>query len=95
MIHNDIFIGLDNSLKEWPDGVVDLTGDEDPTDEDGDTGMGDLTGVLVSLGGEIFSKEKNLENQTLVVVIILEIEERCFPVRLGNNPVKPRYSQES
>nr|GEW07124.1 putative reverse transcriptase domain-containing protein [Tanacetum cinerariifolium] len=33
--------------------VVDLNGDED-----GDTGMGDLTGVLVSLGGEIFSKEK-------------------------------------
>nr|GEX35734.1 hypothetical protein [Tanacetum cinerariifolium] len=38
--------------------VVDLTGDEDPTDEDGDTGMGDLIGVSVSLGGEIFSKEK-------------------------------------
>nr|GFA13334.1 hypothetical protein [Tanacetum cinerariifolium] len=38
--------------------VVDLTGDEDPTDEDGDTGMGDLTGVSVFLGGEIFSKEK-------------------------------------
>ncbi|GJW01127.1 hypothetical protein Tco_1556378 [Tanacetum coccineum] len=31
--------------------VVDLTGDEDPTDEDGDTEMGDLTGVSVSLGG--------------------------------------------
>nr|GEW46941.1 reverse transcriptase domain-containing protein [Tanacetum cinerariifolium] len=38
--------------------VVDLTGDEDSTDEDGDTGMGDLTRVLVSLGGEIFSEEK-------------------------------------
>nr|GEU48875.1 hypothetical protein [Tanacetum cinerariifolium] len=37
--------------------VVDLTGDEDPTDEDRDTGMGDLTGVSVSLGGEFFSKE--------------------------------------
>ncbi|GKF22987.1 hypothetical protein Tco_0075309 [Tanacetum coccineum] len=35
--------------------VVDLTGDEDLTDEDGDTGMGDSTGVSVSLGGEIFS----------------------------------------
>ncbi|GKC17532.1 hypothetical protein Tco_1014314, partial [Tanacetum coccineum] len=32
-------------------GVVDLTGDEDPTDEDGDNGMGDLTGGSVSLGG--------------------------------------------
>ncbi|GKE44926.1 hypothetical protein Tco_1472210 [Tanacetum coccineum] len=39
-------------------GVVDLTGDEDLTDEDGDTGMGDSTGVLVSLGGEISSRGK-------------------------------------
>nr|GEU63155.1 hypothetical protein [Tanacetum cinerariifolium] len=44
-------IGLDNSLKEWPGGgVVDLTGDEDPTDEYGHTGMGDSTGVSVYLG---------------------------------------------
>ncbi|GJW23954.1 hypothetical protein Tco_0037765 [Tanacetum coccineum] len=35
--------------------MVDLTGDEDPTDEDGDIGMGDSTGVLMSLGGEIAS----------------------------------------
>ncbi|GJW68510.1 hypothetical protein Tco_0122934 [Tanacetum coccineum] len=33
------------------------------TDEDGDTGMGDSTGVSVSLGGEI-SSWRNLENQT-------------------------------
>nr|GEU29621.1 hypothetical protein [Tanacetum cinerariifolium] len=38
--------------------VVDLTSDEDPTDEDGDTRMGDLIGVSVSLYGEIFSGEK-------------------------------------
>nr|GEU42773.1 hypothetical protein [Tanacetum cinerariifolium] len=31
-------------------GVVDLTGDEDPTDEDGDIRMSDSTGVLMSLG---------------------------------------------
>nr|GEW21462.1 protein kinase-like domain-containing protein [Tanacetum cinerariifolium] len=31
-------------------GVVDLTGDEDPTNEDGDIRMGDLRGVSVSLG---------------------------------------------
>nr|GEZ21794.1 retrovirus-related Pol polyprotein from transposon TNT 1-94 [Tanacetum cinerariifolium] len=31
-------------------GVVDLTGDEDPSDEDGGTGMGDSIGVSVSLG---------------------------------------------
>ncbi|GJW75978.1 hypothetical protein Tco_0137660 [Tanacetum coccineum] len=38
--------------------VVDLTGDEDLTDEDGDIGMGDSTGVSASLGGEIFSGGK-------------------------------------
>nr|GEV03968.1 hypothetical protein [Tanacetum cinerariifolium] len=31
-------------------GVIDLTGDEDPTDEDGDTKMDDSTGVSESLG---------------------------------------------
>ncbi|GJZ51734.1 hypothetical protein Tco_0606249 [Tanacetum coccineum] len=41
-----------------PSGRVDLTGDEDPTDEDGDTGIGYSTGVLVSLGGEISSGGK-------------------------------------
>nr|GEV52738.1 hypothetical protein [Tanacetum cinerariifolium] len=35
-----------------PNGHVDLTGDEDPTDEDGDTRMDDSTGVLASLVGE-------------------------------------------
>ncbi|GKD86709.1 hypothetical protein Tco_1357863 [Tanacetum coccineum] len=39
-------------------GVVDLTGDEDLTDEDGDTRMGDSTGVSMYLGGEISSGEK-------------------------------------
>ncbi|GKC26899.1 hypothetical protein Tco_1034193 [Tanacetum coccineum] len=38
--------------------IVDLTGDEDPTDKDGDTRMGDSTGVSVSLGGEISSGGK-------------------------------------
>ncbi|GKB88252.1 hypothetical protein Tco_0960524, partial [Tanacetum coccineum] len=33
--------------------VVDLTGDEDPTDEDVDIGLGDLTGVLAPSGDEI------------------------------------------
>ncbi|GJT74093.1 hypothetical protein Tco_1040818 [Tanacetum coccineum] len=32
-------------------GCVDITGDEDPTDEDGDNGMGDPIGGSVSLGG--------------------------------------------
>ncbi|GKD66692.1 hypothetical protein Tco_1308800, partial [Tanacetum coccineum] len=44
---------------------VDLTDDEDPTDEDGETRMGDLTGVSVSLGDEISlegkeSRESNI-----------------------------------
>ncbi|GJR72709.1 hypothetical protein Tco_0085074 [Tanacetum coccineum] len=39
-------------------GVVDLTGDEDATDEDADIGMGDSTGVSVSLGGGISSRGK-------------------------------------
>ncbi|GJX57417.1 hypothetical protein Tco_0287314 [Tanacetum coccineum] len=34
-------------------GIVDLTGDEDPTNEDGDIGIGDSTVVSMSLGGEI------------------------------------------
>ncbi|GKD93372.1 hypothetical protein Tco_1373209, partial [Tanacetum coccineum] len=33
-------------------------GDEDPTDEDGDIGMGDSIGVSVSLGDEISSEGK-------------------------------------
>ncbi|GJZ01191.1 hypothetical protein Tco_0519152 [Tanacetum coccineum] len=46
-------------------GGIDLIGDEDPIDEDGDIGNSDSTGVLVSLGGEIFlggkkSRESNI-----------------------------------
>nr|GEW80989.1 hypothetical protein [Tanacetum cinerariifolium] len=36
-------------------GVIYQTGDEDPTDEDGDAEMDDSTRVLASLGGEISS----------------------------------------
>ncbi|GKD82897.1 hypothetical protein Tco_1349736 [Tanacetum coccineum] len=46
---------LDNLLRYSL--VVDLTHDEDPTDKDGDTRMGDSTGVSVSLG-EIDSEDK-------------------------------------
>ncbi|GJR23308.1 hypothetical protein Tco_0971835 [Tanacetum coccineum] len=41
---------------------VDLTGDEDPSDEDGDVGIGDLTRVLVSLGDEISSGGNKSQN---------------------------------
>ncbi|GJU92002.1 hypothetical protein Tco_1304425 [Tanacetum coccineum] len=43
---------IDTSLEILSGGdVVDLTDDEDPTDEDGDNGMDDPTGGSVSLGG--------------------------------------------
>nr|GEW01443.1 RNA-directed DNA polymerase, eukaryota [Tanacetum cinerariifolium] len=55
-----------NSLKEWPDGgVVNLTGDEDPTGEDRHTGMGDSTGVSMSLGGEISSEGKKYRESNI------------------------------
>ncbi|GJY04897.1 retrovirus-related pol polyprotein from transposon TNT 1-94 [Tanacetum coccineum] len=44
-----------------PSGCVNLNGDEDPTDEDGDIGMVDSTGVSTSLGGEIFSGGKKCQ----------------------------------
>ncbi|GJT50452.1 hypothetical protein Tco_0976609 [Tanacetum coccineum] len=45
---------LDSSgTSSLPSGRVDLTGDEDPTDEYGDIRVGDSTGVLVSFGGGI------------------------------------------
>ncbi|GKC72408.1 hypothetical protein Tco_1118291, partial [Tanacetum coccineum] len=48
-----------------PSGRVDLTGDEDPTDEDGDIGMGDSTGVSMSLGGEISSGGKKSQESNI------------------------------
>ncbi|GKG26274.1 hypothetical protein Tco_0399420, partial [Tanacetum coccineum] len=46
-------------------GVVDLTGDEDPTDEDGYIRIGDSTGVSASLGGEIFSGGKKCRESNI------------------------------
>nr|GEW94542.1 hypothetical protein [Tanacetum cinerariifolium] len=40
---------------------MDLTGDEDPTDKDGDTRMDYSIGVSTSLGGEISSGEKKFQ----------------------------------
>ncbi|GJY15722.1 hypothetical protein Tco_0386144 [Tanacetum coccineum] len=45
-----LFVGLSGTGSLFS-GRVDLTGDEDPTDEDGDNEMGDPTGGSVSLGG--------------------------------------------
>nr|GEU75750.1 hypothetical protein [Tanacetum cinerariifolium] len=54
---------------------VDLTDDEDPSDEDGGTGMGDSTGVSVSLG-EISLEGNKSWDSTLVIVIILEMKAK-------------------
>ncbi|GKC42897.1 hypothetical protein Tco_1060619 [Tanacetum coccineum] len=55
-------------------GVVDLTGDEDPTDEDRDIGMGDSTGVSMYLGGKISSRGKKSQESNIGKVITLEME---------------------
>ncbi|GJS39074.1 hypothetical protein Tco_0564117 [Tanacetum coccineum] len=54
---------FDTSL--LPSGRVDLTGDEDPTDEDRDIGMGDSIRVLVSLGGGISSGGKKSQESNI------------------------------
>nr|GEY15410.1 retrovirus-related Pol polyprotein from transposon TNT 1-94 [Tanacetum cinerariifolium] len=60
MIHNELSNSakIDSSKRYSGGDVIDLTGDEDPTDEDGDTRMDDSIGVSTSLGGEITSGEK-------------------------------------
>ncbi|GKA15761.1 hypothetical protein Tco_0695508 [Tanacetum coccineum] len=67
MIHNELSNSAKINLsKGWSGGgVVDLTEDEDPTDEDGDIGMGDSTGVSGSLGGEIFSGGKKCQESNI------------------------------
>ncbi|GKA35369.1 hypothetical protein Tco_0721860 [Tanacetum coccineum] len=45
--------------------VVDLTGDEDPTDEDVDIGLGDSTGVLAPSGDEISLGGKKLRESDI------------------------------
>ncbi|GKA33661.1 hypothetical protein Tco_0720090 [Tanacetum coccineum] len=45
--------------------VVDLTGDEDPTDEDRDIRMGNSTGVSASLGGKILLRGKKCQESNI------------------------------
>nr|GEW35619.1 hypothetical protein [Tanacetum cinerariifolium] len=82
--------------------VFDLIGDVDPTDEDGDIGMGDSTGVSVSLDGKIFSGGKNCQESNIgdsdntgdggkIVGGAIGACNRG----IGNSPMKPGYSQES
>ncbi|GJW43048.1 hypothetical protein Tco_0071847 [Tanacetum coccineum] len=44
---------------------LDLTGDEDPTDEDGDIGIGDPTRVSVSLGCKISLEGKESQESNI------------------------------
>ncbi|GJT86637.1 hypothetical protein Tco_1068354 [Tanacetum coccineum] len=62
-LSNSANIDLSNGLSGG--GIVDLTGDEDPTDEDGDIKMGDSTGVSMSLGGEISLEEKKSQESNI------------------------------
>ncbi|GJX88579.1 hypothetical protein Tco_0340593 [Tanacetum coccineum] len=48
-----------------PSGCVDLTGDEDPTDEDRDIRMGNSTGVSASLGGEMLLRGKKCQESNI------------------------------
>nr|GFA58991.1 hypothetical protein [Tanacetum cinerariifolium] len=45
--------------------VFDLIGDVDPTDEDGDIGMGDSTCVSASLDGEMFLEGKKHQESNI------------------------------
>nr|GEU31060.1 hypothetical protein [Tanacetum cinerariifolium] len=59
-----IFQLAENAVDSGGD-VFDLISDVDPTAEDGDIGMGDSTGVSVSLDGEIFLEEKKYQESNI------------------------------
>ncbi|GJW26549.1 hypothetical protein Tco_0040360 [Tanacetum coccineum] len=63
MIVEFLFLLLKLEFRLFP--VVDLTGDEDPTDEDVDIGLGDSTGVLAPLGDEISLGGKKLRESDI------------------------------
>ncbi|GJR90512.1 hypothetical protein Tco_0214523 [Tanacetum coccineum] len=52
--------GMSNPIGGLDIKVVDLTGDEDHTDEDADIGLGDSTGVLAPSSDEISLGRKKL-----------------------------------
>ena len=67
MIHNELSNSAKiDSLKGQSNGdAVDLIGDEDPSDEDGNIRIGDSTEVSVSLGDEIISGEKKSQESNV------------------------------
>ncbi|GJR91375.1 hypothetical protein Tco_0215386 [Tanacetum coccineum] len=86
--------------------LVDLIGDEDSTNEDGDIG------VSVSLGGEIFSEGKESRESNIgdsdntrdggktadsedKRSLVKSSEKRYFLVKPENSLIKPGYSQEN
>ncbi|GJS79585.1 hypothetical protein Tco_0729466 [Tanacetum coccineum] len=84
--------------------LVELTGDEDLTDEDGDTGMGDLTGVSMSLGGEISSEGKESRESNIgdsdntrdggktagKITVVILVRDRCPH---GKGPIRNFFEQ--
>ncbi|GJS37111.1 hypothetical protein Tco_0535493 [Tanacetum coccineum] len=88
--------------------VVDLTGDENPTDEDVDIGLGDLTGVLapssdeISLGGKK-SWESDIDGGTIAGKAIITWDGgmtsyACIygsSCKGGNNSMSNRYLVKS
>ncbi|GJR62811.1 hypothetical protein Tco_1504973 [Tanacetum coccineum] len=78
---------MDRSNKLRNRMVVDLTGDEDPTDEDVDIGLGDLTGVLAPFGDEISlggkkSQESDIDGGTIAGGVIGSGDEIEFSEEL-------------
>nr|GEV74528.1 hypothetical protein [Tanacetum cinerariifolium] len=80
-------IKVKDSLKRQSGGdVFDLIGDVDPTDEDRDIGMGYSTDVLVSLGGEIFSRGKKCKRASEAKISLVKSFkklEEVFPDEAG------------
>ncbi|GJV93545.1 hypothetical protein Tco_1541358 [Tanacetum coccineum] len=80
------FLGS-SGIGSLPSGRVDITGDENPTHEDGDIEIGDSTEVSVSFGDEIFSKGLGKMFLGKITVVTL-VEEQMSPWK-GNLPKLP------
>nr|GEU93091.1 RNA-dependent RNA polymerase 6 [Tanacetum cinerariifolium] len=82
MIHNELsnFAKIDSSKGLSGGGVIDLTGDEDPTDEDGDAEMDDSIGVLASLENNIVM-ENNIIMKYNIITFLNSIEPGAFTRR--------------
>nr|GEY20717.1 hypothetical protein [Tanacetum cinerariifolium] len=85
MIHNELSTSTKIDSSKRQSGVVDLTGDEDPSDEDGGIGMGDSTGVSVSLGEKTSMSKRYLvklfeeSGEMLLgkITIVILVRDKC------------------